>query len=55
MIKIETEVWCRTCGYFRPVKQMHPGKREEFMERLNYKLPEGLNDRMDIITSSVNN
>lgn len=30
---IETEVYSRCSGYFRPVKQWNPGKREEFAER----------------------
>lgn len=30
---IETEVYSRVSGYFRPVKQWNKGKREEFAER----------------------
>ena len=43
VMRIETEIWCRTCGYYRPVKQMSAGKRSEFHDRINYKLPEGIN------------
>jgi len=42
-IKIPNEIWCRTCGYYRPIKQMSAGKQSEFNDRINYKLPEGLN------------
>lgn len=38
-IKVPAEVWCRTCGYYRPVAQMSKGKRAEFNDRINYKLP----------------
>lgn len=43
MLQIKTEIWCRTCGYYRPVNQMSKGKQSEFNDRINYKLPEGLN------------
>ena len=39
-LKIPNEIWCRTCGYYRPVQQMSKGKRSEFEDRVNYKLPE---------------
>ena len=42
-IKIPNEVWCRTCGYYRPVKQMSIGKQSEFNDRVNYKIPLNLN------------
>ena len=35
--KIETEVYSRCSGYFRPVKQWNIGKREEFSERRKIK------------------
>jgi len=31
--KIPTEVYSRVCGYFRPVRQWHIGKKEEYSER----------------------
>lgn len=40
VIKIPAEIWCRTCGYFRPVDCQNPGKAEEFRERVNLKVPE---------------
>jgi len=40
--KIKCEIWCRTCGYYRPVNQMSAGKQSEFNDRINYKLPEFL-------------
>ena len=33
MIKIETEIFSRISGYFRPVSQWNRGKKEEFKER----------------------
>ncbi len=37
MTKIETEVFSRISGYFRPVSQWNRGKKEEFNERKNLK------------------
>lgn len=31
--KILTEIYSRVSGYFRPVNQYNPGKKEEFKER----------------------
>lgn len=42
MLIIETEVYSRVSGYFRPVKQWNNGKREEFAER-KFIQPEDLN------------
>ena len=36
--KMPCEIWTRVVGYFRPVKQFNPGKKEEFRERVLYKL-----------------
>ena len=36
--KIPVEVYSRVCGYYRPVLQWHPGKREEFTERIGFSL-----------------
>lgn len=38
-IVIPVEVYSRVCGYFRPVNHWNKGKKEEFYDRLNYKLP----------------
>jgi len=35
-IKVPTEIWSRPVGYYRPVSQWNPGKREEFRERKTY-------------------
>ncbi len=35
------EVYSRVVGYIRPVEQWHKGKREEYEERKEFKMPEG--------------
>ena len=37
-IVIQTEVYSRVAGYFRPVNQWNKGKQEEFSERKEYLL-----------------
>ena len=37
-IMIQTEVYSRVAGYFRPVNQWNRGKQEEFSERKEYIL-----------------
>lgn len=32
------EVYSRVCGYLRPVNQYNLGKKEEFKERVNYRV-----------------
>jgi len=39
-IQVPAEIWCRTCGYFRPISNQNKGKAEEFRERVNLKVPE---------------
>lgn len=34
----KTEVYSRVCGFFRPVQQWNKGKKEEFKDRLNYRV-----------------
>jgi anaerobic ribonucleoside-triphosphate reductase len=34
----ECEVYSRVVGYIRPVKQWNKGKKQEFKDRVNYKL-----------------
>ncbi len=34
----ECEIWSRIVGYLRPVKNWNRGKREEFRERVPYKI-----------------
>ena len=33
MIKIPAEIYSRVSGYYRPVRNWNPGKKEEFSER----------------------
>ena len=33
------EVYSRVVGYIRPVQQWHKGKKQEFGERVEYKMP----------------
>ncbi|MBN1499275.1 MAG: hypothetical protein JW982_03925 [Spirochaetes bacterium] len=35
--KVPTEVYSRVVGYFRPVNQWNNGKKEEFLQRREYK------------------
>ena len=32
----KTEIFSRVCGYFRPTKYWHKGKKEEYKDRKNY-------------------
>lgn len=36
---VPCEIYSRIVGYFRPISQWNPGKRSEFSDRLNYKIP----------------
>ena len=36
--KIPCEVFSRVCGFYRPVNQYNPGKKEEFKERKTFKM-----------------
>jgi len=38
-LSMPAEIWCRTCGYFRPIANQNKGKAEEFRERVNLKVP----------------
>lgn len=35
----ECEVWSRIVGYFRPVKEWNKGKKSEYAERVEYRVP----------------
>ena len=35
---LECEVYSRVVGYFRPVRDWNKGKREEFKDRINFKI-----------------
>ncbi len=38
--KIPCEVWSRVVGYLRPLASWNLAKRQEFEDRVNYKMPE---------------
>ena len=38
MKKIPVECYCRIVGYYRPVNAWNNGKREEFKDRVNFKV-----------------
>lgn len=38
MRRVPVETYSRVVGYFRPVNQWNKGKREEFNERVEYKI-----------------
>lgn len=40
LIEQPCEVYSRVVGYIRPIQQWHPGKQEEFKERLVFKVKE---------------
>jgi len=44
--KIQTEVYSRVVGYFRPVNQWNRGKQEEFSERKEYVLDSMLRENV---------
>ena len=33
------EVWARSIGYYRPVRQWNKGKKEEFKDRREFTIP----------------
>lgn len=35
----KTEVYSRVCGYFRPVANWNPGKKQEFKDRKKFEIP----------------
>lgn len=36
----DTEVWSRVVGYLRPVQNYHKGKKEEYAQRIKYRIKE---------------
>ncbi len=46
-VMIQTEVYSRVVGYFRPVNQWNRGKQEEFSERREYILDRSQNENID--------
>ena len=45
-IMIQTEVYSRVAGYFRPVNQWNKGKQEEFKERKEYVVDSTLTENI---------
>ena len=37
--KVPVETYCRVTGFFRPVSHYNAGKKEEFRQRVYYKVP----------------
>ena len=48
-IKIQTEVYSRVAGYFRPVNQWNKGKQEEFAARREYILDSNCTDKVFLL------
>ncbi|MBU1005835.1 MAG: ribonucleoside triphosphate reductase [Nanoarchaeota archaeon] len=46
----DTEVYSRIVGYFRPVQNWNPGKREEFKDRLEFTEENGIKKKIEIKT-----
>jgi len=36
-IEVRCEIYCRVTGFYRPLQQFNPGKKEEFRLRKNLK------------------
>jgi ribonucleoside-triphosphate reductase len=36
--KVPCEVYCRICGYYRPVQNWHGGKIQEFKDRQYFEV-----------------
>ena len=45
-IKQPCEVYSRVVGYIRPVQQWHKGKKQEYEERKEFSLPEGMSNEV---------
>jgi ribonucleoside-triphosphate reductase len=48
-IKIQTEIYSRVAGYFRPVNQWNKGKQEEFAARREYILDSSYSDKVIVL------
>jgi hypothetical protein len=44
----ETEVFTRVVGYYRPVANMHKGKRSEYSDRKEYTIDASLSDKKQV-------
>ena len=38
--RTKTEIYSRVVGYMRPTSQWNPGKRQEFSDRIAFKIKE---------------
>jgi|GEM_PF-1025487 len=41
-VKVRCEIYCRVTGFYRPVSQFNPGKKEEFRLRKQYVFDESM-------------
>jgi ribonucleoside-triphosphate reductase len=48
----KTEVYSRICGYMRPITYWNAGKKQEFEERVPYKIPAPVIPKPPEITKS---
>lgn len=51
--KIKAEIYSRVVGYFRPVDQWNPGKREEFESREVLKFDSEFTSASEEVTSEA--
>ncbi|HNT13216.1 MAG TPA: anaerobic ribonucleoside-triphosphate reductase [Spirochaetota bacterium] len=51
--KVPVEVYSRVVGYFRPVNQWNKGKKEEFKDRVNFKIDYSLLSGDDAFSSKA--
>jgi|WetSurMetagenome_2_1015567.scaffolds.fasta_scaffold02376_9 hypothetical protein len=52
MKKIQTEIYCRVSGYFRPVDSFNKGKQQEFWERTKF-LQDAKNNKLQQLFDSI--
>jgi len=48
VLKIQCEVYSRCVGYLRPVSAWNEGKKQEFKDRIVFKLPKATDGRISI-------
>ncbi|MCL2155258.1 MAG: anaerobic ribonucleoside-triphosphate reductase [Leptospirales bacterium] len=48
-LKVQTEIYSRVAGYFRPVNQWNKGKQEEFAARKEYILDSNCTDKVVLL------
>lgn len=42
--KVPTEIWTRIVGYLRPVQNFHPGKKQEYEDRVEFDVEKTLEE-----------